>query len=90
VALQSADVALMTNDLQRLPLAIRLSRQTRTTINQNLLIGAGSSMLMLSLAALGIVSPIMGAILHNVGEIYVLFNSARLLSFGMTRPSSAP
>jgi Cd2+/Zn2+-exporting ATPase/Cu+-exporting ATPase len=82
VALQSADVALMTNDLGRLPLAIRLSRQTRATIHQNLLIGAGSSVLMLGLAALGLVSPIAGAILHNAGEIFVLVNSARLLNFG--------
>jgi heavy metal translocating P-type ATPase len=82
VALQSADVALMTNDLTRLPLAIRLSRQTRHTINRNLLIGAGSSVVMLTLAALGLVSPVVGAVLHNAGEIYVLFNSARLLGFG--------
>jgi heavy metal translocating P-type ATPase len=82
VALQSADVALMTNDLARLPLAIRLSRETRAIINQNLLIGAGSSVVMLTLAALGLVSPIVGAVLHNAGEIYVLFNSARLLGFG--------
>jgi Cd2+/Zn2+-exporting ATPase len=82
VALQSSDVALLTNDLSRLPLAVRLSRQTRATINQNLIIGAGSSTLMLSLAALGLVSPIVGAILHNAGEIFVLVNSARLLNFG--------
>jgi len=86
VALKSADVALMANDLARLPLAIRLSRQTRATINQNLLIGAGSSVFMLSLAALDIVSPIVGAVLHNAGEIYVLVNSARLLGFGRSRP----
>ncbi len=85
VALRSADVALMTNDLARLPLAIRLSRRTCATINQNLLIGAGSSVVMLSLAALGLVSPIVGAVLHNVGEIYVLFNSARLLGFGRNK-----
>ncbi len=82
VALKSADVALMTNDLARLPLAVRLSRRTRNTINQNLFIGAGSSVLMLALAGFGVVSPIVGAVLHNAGEIYILVNSARLLGFG--------
>jgi P-type E1-E2 ATPase len=82
VALQSADVALMANDLTRLPLAVRLSRQTRDTISRNLLVGAGSSVLMLGLASFGIVSPIVGAFLHNVGEIFVILNSARLLGFG--------
>ena len=42
--------------------------------------------IVLSLAALGIVSPIVGAVLHNAGEIYVLVNSARLLGFGRSRP----
>ena len=87
VALKSADVALMTNDLGRLPLAVRLSRRTRLTINQNLFIGAGSSVLMLALAGFGIVSPIVGAVLHNAGEIYILVNSARLLGFGRSRGS---
>ena len=85
VALKSADVALMANDLTRLPLAIRLSRQTRATISQNLLVGAGSSVLMLVLAALGVVSPVVGAVLHNAGEIFVIFNSARLLGFARHR-----
>ena len=76
VALKSADVALMTNDLARLPLAVKLSRRTRTTINQNLFIGAGSSVLMLALAGFGIVSPIVGAVLHNAGEIYILVNNS--------------
>jgi Cd2+/Zn2+-exporting ATPase len=88
VALKSADVALMTNDLARLPLAVRLSRRTRLTINQNLFIGAGSSMFMLALAGFGIVSPIVGAVLHNAGEIYILINSARLLGFGRTPSKS--
>jgi Cd2+/Zn2+-exporting ATPase len=85
VALKSADVALMTNDLTRLAMGIRLSRRTRATISQNLLVGAGSSILMLGLAAFGFVSPIMGAVLHNAGEIFVIFNSARLLEFGRDR-----
>ena len=85
VALKSADVALMANDLTRLPLAIRLSRQTRSTISQNLLVGAGSSVLMLTLASFGVVSPIVGAVLHNAGEIFVIFNSARLLGFARNR-----
>jgi heavy metal translocating P-type ATPase len=96
VALRSADVALMTNDLGRLPLAVQLSRRTRRTIHQNLLIGAGTSVLMLALASLGLISPIAGAILHNVGEIYILFNSAQLLGFARparsarTAPADGP
>ncbi|MDP7400265.1 MAG: HAD-IC family P-type ATPase, partial [Lentisphaeria bacterium] len=39
VAIQSATIALMNNDLRRLPFLVRLSRQTRVVINQNFLFG---------------------------------------------------
>jgi heavy metal translocating P-type ATPase len=79
VALRSADVAVMADDLGRLPLAVRLARRTRTTIHQNVLLGAGTSALFIWLASVGIVAPLLGALLHNVGAALVLFNSARLL-----------
>jgi Cd2+/Zn2+-exporting ATPase/Cu+-exporting ATPase len=82
VALQSADVALMTNDLGRLPLTIKLARRTRKTIHQNVLGGAGISVLFVWLASVGTVGPLFGALLHTVGELFVIGNSARLLGFG--------
>jgi Cd2+/Zn2+-exporting ATPase len=82
VALQSADVALMTNDLGRLPLTIKLARRTRKTIHQNILGGAGLSILFVWLASVGAVGPLLGALLHTVGEAFVIGNSARLLGFG--------
>ena len=81
VALRSADVAIMADDLGRLPLAVRLARRTRATINQNVLLGAGTSILFVWLASVGIVAPLLGALLHNVGAALVLFNSARLLGY---------
>jgi P-type E1-E2 ATPase len=82
VALQSADVALMTNDLGRLPLTIKLARRTRRTIHLNVLGGAGLSILFVWLASVGTVGPLAGALLHTVGEAFVIVNSARLLGFG--------
>ena len=79
IAMRSADLVLMTNDLRRLPDAIRLSRKTRAVIHQNVLVGTAVSVTMLALAASGMISPIAGAALHHVGEFYVLLNSARLL-----------
>jgi len=85
VALQSADVALMTNDLGRLPLTVQLARATRRTINQNILIGAVISIGFVWLASIGQIGPLMGAALHVVGEIGVIGNSARLLGFTQAR-----
>jgi heavy metal translocating P-type ATPase len=81
VALQSADVVLMTNDLRRLATAFQLSSRTRATINVNVFVGAGFSILMLALAAFGVLSPLSGALLHNLGAVFVVLNSARLLRF---------
>ena len=85
VALQSADVALMTNDLGRLPMTVELARRTRRTINQNILIGAVVSIGFVWLASIGQIGPLMGAVLHVVGEIGVIANSARLLGFAQSR-----
>jgi len=80
VALRSADVALLADDLGRLPMAVRLARRTRTTIHHNVLLGAGTSILFVWLASVGIVAPLLAAVLHNVGALLVITNSARLLA----------
>ncbi|QDU64309.1 putative copper-importing P-type ATPase A [Planctomycetes bacterium Pan216] len=81
IAMQSADIVLMGADLRRLPAMIRLSRLTRRAIHQNLAVGIVVPLGMILLASAGIVTPLAGAVLHHVGESFVLFNSARLLRF---------
>ena len=79
IALHSADVVLMTERLDRLPFAVDLARRTRKTIHQNVIVGVGLTVLMLALAAGGVISPIAGAVVQNVGELFVIVNSAALL-----------
>ncbi|EEF60752.1 heavy metal translocating P-type ATPase [Pedosphaera parvula] len=82
VAIHSATIALMNNDLRRLPFLIKLSRSTRAVINQNFLFGVLFIIVGLSAAAFGYINPIVAAILHNVGSLMVIFNSARLVRKG--------
>src|SRR6266404_340833 len=82
VAIHSATIALMNNDLRRLPFLVKLSRSTRQVINQNFLFGVVFSIGGLSLATLGYLNPIVAAIMHNVGSLIVIFNSARLVRKG--------
>jgi Cd2+/Zn2+-exporting ATPase len=82
VAIHSATIALMNNDLRRLPFLVDLSRSTRLVINQNFLFGLVFIVLGLSAAAFGYINAIVGAILHNVGSLIVIFNSARLVRKG--------
>jgi Cd2+/Zn2+-exporting ATPase/Cu+-exporting ATPase len=81
VAVQSADVALMGTDLGRLPQAMRLAQQTRGVVNQNVLFAIGGSLAIMTLAGLGLISPVMGAVVQNVGTVAVVVNSGRLLRF---------
>lgn len=81
IAVQSADIALMGNELEKLPFIISLARKTKKTIYQNMIIAALSSTVMLLLAGLGIITPLIGSFLHNIGAFIVLLNSGRLLKF---------
>jgi Cd2+/Zn2+-exporting ATPase len=82
VAIHSATIALMNNDLRRLPFLVRLSRQTRSVINQNFIFGVVFILGGLTFASMGKLHPIVAAILHNVGSLIVVFNSARLVRQG--------
>ena len=82
VAIHSATIALMNNDLRRLPFLVKLSRSTRAVINQNFLFGVLFIIVGLTAASFGYLNPIVAAILHNVGSLIVIFNSARLVRKG--------
>jgi Cd2+/Zn2+-exporting ATPase len=82
VAIHSATIALMNNDLRRLPFLVKLSRSTRAVINQNFLFGVAFIIGGMTLAALGQVPPIAAAAMHTAGSLIVVFNSARLVRKG--------
>jgi Cd2+/Zn2+-exporting ATPase len=82
VAIHSATIALMNNDLRRLPFLVKLSRSTRAVINQNFMFGVCFIIGGQTLAVFGIVGPIIATLLHNIGSLIVIFNSARLVRKG--------
>jgi Cd2+/Zn2+-exporting ATPase len=82
VAIHSATIALMNNDLRRLPFLVKLSKSTRAVINQNFLFGVAFIIGGMTLAALGKVPPVLAAAMHTAGSLIVVFNSARLVRKG--------
>jgi len=82
VAIESASIALMSNDLNRLPFLIRLSRRTRGVVMQNLIFGAIFILGGLIFSGFGVLTPVRAAGLHLVSSLFVVFNSARLVRFG--------
>ena len=79
LAIQSADIALMNNNLMNIPVAVKLARKTRSIIYQNLALSIGISAFMIGLSSFGIISALAGSILHNLGAFVVLINSSRIL-----------
>ncbi len=79
LAIQSADIALMNNNLLNIPFAIKLARRTRAIIYQNLALSICISLAMITLSAFGVITALAGAILHNIGAFAVLINSSRII-----------
>lgn len=79
LAIQSSDIALMNNNLENIPFIIKLSKQTRRIIYQNLILSVLISLAMIGLSLFGVISALFGAIFHNVGAFVVLINSSRIL-----------
>jgi Cd2+/Zn2+-exporting ATPase len=84
VALASSDLVLMSSNLARLGTCIRLSRRCRRTINLNVAIGLGWTLLIIAVASMGFITPIGAAMLHNLGTLAVMANAGRLLKFNET------
>jgi Cd2+/Zn2+-exporting ATPase len=82
VAIHSATVALMNNDLRRVPFLVGLSRGARAVVYQNLGVGGLFIVGGLALSGLGLLSPIVAAVMHHAGSLIVIFNSARLVRAG--------
>ena len=82
VAIHSASIALMNNNLNRIPFLIDLSRKTSAVVKQNLVIGVTFIVSFMTLAAMGHVSAITAAVLHLVSGVIGVFNSARLVRSG--------
>ncbi len=80
VAINSASIALMNNDLRRIPFLVQVSRRTRRVINQNL--GFGIAFIVFGISLAKFIPPSVAAFLHFASSLVVVFNSARLVRYG--------
>lgn len=80
VALETADIALMADDLRHLPFAVGLSRRTRAIIRQNLWISLGMVAILIPATVLGLpLGP--AVVLHEGSTLVVVVNALRLLVY---------
>jgi Cd2+/Zn2+-exporting ATPase len=79
VAIETADIALMTDDIEKIPILIELSRKALRVIKENLIFAIVFNSIMVFLSAQGWISMILGAVMHQASSFLVIVNSMRLL-----------
>ena len=79
VAIETAQVGLLSDDLSKLPHLLGLSQKATRAIRQNLVFSLGVLAVAVGLTIPGVLTPITGALLHELSSIPVIANSARLI-----------
>jgi len=80
LAMQSAEVVLMNNGLKKLPLALGLGKHTHLTIKQNLFWAFFYNVLAIPVAAIGLLTPTVGALVMGLSDVVLAVNSVRLFA----------
>ena len=79
IAVDAADIALIDDEVKELPHLLGLSKRMMTTIKFNLTFSMLLNFAAITLAITGILNPVVGALVHNAGSVFVIINSAFLL-----------
>jgi cation transport ATPase len=85
VAVETADIGLMADEIERIPQIIALSRQALGVIRQNVIFSMSMNVLSVVLGGFGIIGPVVGALMHEASALPVLANSARLINTRKTQ-----
>ena len=81
IAVDAADIALVSGDIKELPHLLALSRHMMQVIKVNLTISMTLNFVAIALAMTGILNPVAGALVHNAGSVFVIIHSALLLNW---------
>ncbi len=81
VALETAHIGLMADELERVPQVIDLSRAALRIIRQNVAFSMSMNVLSVVLGGLGIIGPVVGALMHECSALPALANAARLINY---------
>ncbi|MGI6013632.1 MAG: heavy metal translocating P-type ATPase [Oscillospiraceae bacterium] len=85
IAMEAADIVLVSDDISKLPHLFAVAKRTLKTIQRNIIFAMTINMLATVLAVLGILNPVAGALVHNGGSVLVILHSAFLLHWKQSR-----
>lgn len=79
VAMEVADIVLLNDNIKNVGGIIRLGKRVLKTISANIIIGMSVNIVSVVLSLLGVLNPVLGALVHNVSSFLVVGNSAFLI-----------
>ena len=79
IAVESADAVLVSDELKRLPYLFSLMQKVMKKVHVNIIASLFINLTAVVLSALGVLSPVTGALWHNCGSVFVVVNAALLL-----------
>ena len=79
IAIEASDIVLASDDIKNIPYLLYISKKTMKTIKLNVTFSLALNFLAIILAMTGILNPVVGALVHNLGSVFVILNSAKLL-----------
>ncbi len=82
IAIDAADIVLVEDDIKELPHLISLSQKMMKKIKFNLSFSMTLNIVAIILAITGVLNPVVGALVHNAGSVFVIINSSLLLKKG--------
>lgn len=78
IAVEAADIALMSDDISKIPYLKRLSNETIKTIKFSITLSMGINFLAVACSVMGVLTPTTGALVHNAGSCFVVLIAALL------------
>lgn len=81
IAVDAADIALIDDEVKQIPHLLRLSKRMMLTIKCNLTFSMVLNFVAILLAITGVLNPVVGALVHNAGSVFVIVNSAFILKW---------
>ena len=79
IAIEASDIALVSDDIKNIPYLLYLSKKTMKTIKLNVTFSLVLNFVAIILAMAGVLNPVVGALVHNLGSVFVIINSSKLL-----------
>ena len=85
ISVEAANITLINDNVGDIPHLIGIARKTVRTINISIAFALTSNVVAMALAILGILNPIEGALIHNIGSVAVITYSSTLIKYRMSK-----